>query len=44
MNLKNKIKLITKEELKRVFLNFEKRCNLIIMKKRGYIGEKINDS
>jgi len=39
MNIEREIKIISKEELKRVFLNFEKRCYFLIQAKGGHIEE-----
>jgi len=38
-NIERKIKQITQDELKRVFLNFENRCDLVIETKGGHIKE-----
>ena len=38
-NIETQIKNITKDELKRVFLNFEKRCDLVIEAKGGHIEQ-----
>ena len=38
-NIERKIKKITQDELKRVFLNFENRCDLVIETKGGHIKE-----
>ena len=38
-NIDEEIKNITKDELKRVFFNFEKRCDLVIAAKGGHIDE-----
>ena len=39
MNIEREIKNISKEELKRVFMNFEKRCDFLIQAKGGHIEE-----
>ena len=38
-NIKREIKNISKEELKRFFLNFEKRCDFLIQAKGSHIEE-----
>jgi hypothetical protein len=40
VNIEREIKKISKETLKSVFLNFEKRCNLIISAEGGHIEDK----
>jgi hypothetical protein len=39
INIEREIKNISKEELKRVFFNFEKRCDFLIQAKGGHIEE-----
>jgi len=39
MNIEREIKNISQEELKPVFLNFEKRCDFLIKAKGGHIEE-----
>ncbi len=39
INIDRDIKNISKEELKRVFLNFDKRCDSLIQAKGGHIEE-----
>ena len=39
INIEREIKLIIKEDLKRFFLNFEKRCDLVIEAKGNHIDE-----
>jgi hypothetical protein len=40
INIEREINLISKETLKKIFLNFEKRCNLVISAEGGHIEIK----